>query len=194
MKQTNDYELVFLAQQGNEDAINLIYDKYKPIIIKKSKNTIVFVTHHGVDINDIMQEGFIGLDKAIKGYNQEQEASFYTFAMLCIDRQIANYVRRITNSKDKVLNEAISIDDSLERIIDDGTDIEKNLIGKDLDSNFVCSVRKSLTTFERKVFDMRMNDHTIEEIANKLNKDIKSIYNTVQRIKFKIKKNMKIDY
>ena len=87
----NDYELVFLAQEGNEDAINAIYDKYKPIIVKKSKNAIVFVSHHGIDINDIMQEGFIGLEEAIRNFSQDTEASFYTFAMLCIDRKIMNY-------------------------------------------------------------------------------------------------------
>ena len=190
---TNDYELVFLAQEGNEDAINIIYQKYKPIIVKKSKNAIVFATHHGIDINDIMQEGFIGLDEAIKNFSQDTDASFYTFAMLCVDRQILNYVRKITGGKDKILNDAITINDSLEKTVDDGTNLELSFMGRDNDIYMVNEIRKILTDFERKVFDLRIKGYSFEEIGNELNKDMKSIYNTLQRIRLKIKKNIKID-
>ena len=190
---TNDYELVFLAQEGNEDAINLIYQKYKPIIVKKSRNSIVFATHHGIDINDIMQEGFIGLDEAIKDFSQDTDATFYTFAMLCIDRQILNYLRKMTGGRDRTLNEAISINESLEKTIDDGTNIELSLMGRDNDINMAKEIRNLLTDFERQVFDLRIKGYTFEEIAKELNKDMKSIYNTFQRIRIKIKKNIKID-
>ena len=191
--ENNDYELVYLAQQGNEDAINLLYQKYKPIIIKKSRNAIVFVSHHGIDINDIMQEGFIGLDKAIRSFNQDEDASFYTFSLICIDRQIANYLKKITNNKDRVLNEAINIDDTLEKLLRDRTDIENSFIGADNDNNISIEIREKLTDFEKKVFDMKINDYSFEEMAKILNRDVKSIYNTFQRIKYKIKKNIKID-
>lgn len=190
---TNDYELVFLAQEGNEDAVNIIYQKYKPIIVKKSKNAIVFATHHGIDINDIMQEGFIGLDEAIKNFSQDTDASFYTFAMLCVDRQILNYVRKITGGKDKILNDAITINDSLEKTVDDGTNLELSFMGRDNDIYMVNEIRKILTDFERQVFDLRIKGYSFEEIGNELNKDMKSIYNTLQRIRLKIKKNIKID-
>ena len=85
----NDYELVLLAQEGNEDASNLIYQKYKPIVVKKSKNAIIYATHHGIEISDIMQEGYIGLEEAIKSFLPgDNKATFYTFANLCIDRKI----------------------------------------------------------------------------------------------------------
>ena len=176
----NDYELVFLAQDENEDAINIIYQKYKPIIVKKSRNAIVFATHHGIDINDIMQEGFIGLDEAIKNFSQDTEASFYTFAMLCIDRQILNYLRKTTGGRDRVLNEAVTINDSLEKTIDDGSNIELSFMGRDNDIHMAKEIRKILTDFERQVFDLRLKGYTFEEIGKKLNKDMKSIYNTVQ--------------
>ena len=189
----NDYELVFLAQEGNEDAINSIYKKYKPIVVKKSKNAIVFASHHGIEINDIMQEGYIGLDEAIKDFSQDTDASFYTFASLCIDRQIYNYLRKMTGGKDRVLNEAISINESLEKTIDDGTDIESYMMGKDANKKMANDIRNILTDFEKKVFNLRIKGYSFEEIANTLNKDIKSIYNTFWRIKEKIKKNIKID-
>lgn len=189
----NDYELVFLAQEGNEDAINAIYDKYKPIIVKKSKNAIVFVSHHGIDINDIMQEGFIGLEEAIRNFSQDTEASFYTFAMLCIDRKIMNYLRRMTKGKERTLNEAITINESLEKTIDDGTDVERSLMGRDNDISMAKEIRSLLTDFEKQAFDLRLQGYSFEEIAKKLNKDMKSIYNTFHRIRLKIKKNIKID-
>jgi len=189
----NDYELVFLAQERNEEAINLIYQKYKPIIVKKSKNAIVLVSHHGIDINDIMQEGFIGLDEAIKNYSQNTEATFYTFAMLCVDRQISNYVRKMTSGKDKILNEAVTINDNLEKTVSDGINIEEYFIGKDSRKNKAKEIREQLTEFEKQVFDLKLRGFSFEEISKSLNKDIKSIYNTFWRIKDKFKKNMKID-
>ena len=189
----NEYELVYLAQDGNEDAINLIYRKYKPIVVKKRKNAIVFASHHGVEINDIMQEGFIGLDEAIRNFSQDTDATFYTFANLCIDRQIANYLKKMTSGKDRILNEAITINDSLEKTMRDATDIEKYFVGRDNNKEIANLIREKLTPFEKQVFDLRLKGYSFEEIANILNKDMKAIYNTFFRIREKIKKNIKID-
>ena len=189
----NDFELVALAQTKNEDAINLLYQKYKPLIVSKSKNYITMASHHGIDINDIMQEGFIGLEEAITNFSQDKEANFYTFAMLCIDRQIINYIRKMKKGNANTLNEAVTIDEGMEKMISDGTNIEDMLIGRDSDISLTILVREQLTDFEKKVLDLKLKDYTFEEIAKELNKDIKSIYNTFQRIKIKFKKNMEND-
>lgn len=189
----NEYELVYLAQDGNEDAVNLIYRKYKPIVVKKSKNAIVFASHHGVEINDIMQEGFIGLDEAIRNFSQDTDATFYTFANLCIDRQIASYLKKMTSGKDRILNEAITINDSLEKTMRDNMDIEKYFVGKDNNKELATLIRGTLTSFEKQVFDLRLKGYSFEEIAQELNKDMKAIYNTFFRIREKIRKNIKID-
>ena len=170
-----------------------IWKKYKPIIVNKSRNAITFASHHGIDINDIMQEGYIGLDKAIKSFSQNENASFYTFASICIDRQIVNYIKKMTSSKSKSLNEAINIDDNLESFISDGTDLENYLVLKDSGDNLIQDIKDILTDFERKVFILKLEDYSFDEIAKLLNKDVKSIYNTFHRIKTKIKKNIKLD-
>ena len=188
MMNYNDFELVSLAQEGNEDAINMLYEKYRPIIIKKSKIAFLNSPHYGIDINDIMQEGFIGLDEAIKSFSQDMNATFYTFASICINREIANYLKRINNSKGKILNEAITIDENMEKIIGDKTDIELDFLKKDNETNQTADFKKTLTCFEAKVLELRLNDYTLDEIANKLGKDKKAIYNTFQRIKNKFKK------
>jgi len=184
----NDYELVALAKEDNEDAINLIYQKYKPIIIKKSQNMIVRASHHGIEISDIMQEGYIGLEEAIKNFNENDNASFYTFAILCINRQIINYLRKTTGGRDRILNEAVAIDEYVEKNMKDDYDTEFSFIYKEYEKDINDEIEKNLTDFEFKVFKMKIDGYSFEEIANNLNRDLKSIYNTFQRIKIKIKK------
>ena len=189
----NDFELVYLAQNGNEEAINIIYQKYTPIIVKKSTDAILKATHHGIEISDIMQEGYMALDDAIKRFSSDMDTSFYTFALVCIDRQISTYLKRTVNNKGKLLNEAIGIDDELEKVIRDDTNIEHNLMVKEQLNILTEEIRPLLTKFEKKVFDLMMKNMSFDEIALILNKDVKAIYNTFQRIKLKIKKNIQID-
>ncbi len=188
MKKDNAYDLLLLEQEGTEDAINALYKKYTPIIVKKSKNAILSTTLHGIEIDDIIQECFVGFDEAIKNFSQNDKATFYTFSMLCVERQLSNYVRMATRTKDKVLNEAINIDDATIKKIRSSIDIENDVIGQVYDKNMLIDVRKSLTSFEKNVLDMRLKGLSIDEIADKLNKDKKAIYNTFQRIKVKFKK------
>jgi len=185
----NDYELVSMAKEGNEDAINLIYQKYKPIIVSKSSDAIVMATHHGIEISDIMQEGFIGLEEAINNFSENDNTSFYTFAILCINRQIINYLRKSTRGKNRLLNEALVIDDKLEKSIKDEFDMENLFESRDIMED----IKDKLTDFEYKVVFLRYEGYSFDEIANTLGKDIKSIYNTFQRAKSKVKKLMDID-
>ena len=185
----NDYELICLAREGNEDAINIIYQKYKPIIVSKSKDSIVLASHHGIEISDIMQEGYIGLEEAIKSFSESDNTSFYTFAVLCINRQIINYLRKLNCTKDKVLNDAVVIDETLEKSIKDTSDTEFSFIS----SEIMEDIENNLTEFERDVFKYRVEGYSFEEIANILNRDIKSIYNTFHRLKGKVKKIIEDD-
>ena len=189
----NDYELVAMAREGNEDAINIIYQKYKPLIITKSKDAICLASHHGLEISDIMQEGYIALEEAIQNFSENDNASFYTFAMLCIDRNIINFVRKNTISRNRLLNDASCIDDYVEGNMIDESNLEFSFIYRDTEEELISKVRKNFTDFEDKVFNYKMDGYSFEEIANTLNKDLKSIYNTFHRIKSKIKKIMEED-
>ena len=193
MTEYNDYELVALAKEGNEDATNILYQKYKPIIVKKSENMIVRASHHGIEISDIMQEGFIALEEAIMNFSENDNASFYTFAMLCINRQIINFLRKTTGGRDKILNDAVVIDDYMEKNMKDDFDTEFSLINKETENNVIDKLRSRLTLFEGRVFDMKLDGYSIEEIANTLDRDTKSIYNTFNRLKSKIKKIIEED-
>lgn len=187
----NDYELILLAQEGDESTINYIYQKYKPIIIKKSKIAIQKIAYQGIEIDDIMQEAYIGLQEAIESFKENDETTFYTFANLCIDRKIANFIKKNSTGKGKILNEAIQISTNIEEIVKDNNSIhlENNITEKDV----IKKISKKLTTFENEVFELKMKEYSIKEISEKLKVDIKSVYNAINRIKVKIQKIVKID-
>lgn len=189
----NDYELVFLAKEGNEDAINLLYQKYKPIIVSKSKDAILKASHHGIEISDIMQEGYIALDDAINNFSETDNTSFYTFALVCIERKIINYLRKTTGGKYRILNEAVAIDEYVEKSVKDEVDAEISFLTKENRNDIIDRVEESLTGMEKIVFQLKIEGYNFLEIANTLNKDLKSIYNTFHRVKLKIKKIMEED-
>ena len=189
----NDFELVSLIRENNEEAREILYNKYKPIIVKKSTDQIYKLGSYGMEINDLIQEGYIGLDNAINCFNESENTSFYTFALLCIDRQIITYIKKNTNNKAMVLNDAINLDDGKEYLFRDNTDIEGSFINKEDAKEFINLICDSLSAIEKKVFSLKLEGYDIGEIANLLNKDTKVIYNTLHRIKYKIKLIMNKD-
>ena len=189
----NDYELIHSAQEGNEDAVNYIYKKYKPIIIKKSNLAILNNDNIGIEINDIMQEGYIALKEAIDNFKEQDETSFYTFANLCIDRKILSFMKKMKAGKGKILNEAISIDENLANILTTSFDTAEEVITNNHEESIIDKVIPRLSVFEKEVFKLKIDGYTVEEIAKKLNKSPKSIYNFIQRIKIKIKKIIEKD-
>lgn len=189
----NDFELVSLIRENNEEAREILYNKYKPIIVKKSTDQIYKLGSYGMEINDLIQEGYIGLDNAINCFNEKENTSFYTFALLCIDRQIITYIKKNTNNKAMVLNDAINLDDGKEYLFRDNTDIEGSFINKEDAKEFINLICDSLSDIEKKVFSLKLEGYDIGEIANLLNKDTKVIYNTLHRIKNKIKLIMNKD-
>ena len=189
----NDFELVSLIRENNEEAREILYNKYKPIIVKKSTDQIYKLGSYGMEINDLIQEGYIGLDNAINCFNEKENTSFYTFALLCIDRQIITCIKKNTNNKAMVLNDAINLDDGKEYLFRDNTDIEGSFINKEDAKEFINLICDSLSDIEKKVFFLFLEGYDIGEIANLLNKDTKVIYNTLHRIKYKIKLIMNKD-
>lgn len=189
----NDFELVSLIRENNEEAREILYNKYKPIIVKKSTDQIYKLGSYGMEINDLIQEGYIGLDNAINCFNEKENTSFYTFALLCIDRQIITYIKKNTNNKAMILNDAINLDDGKEYLFRDNTDIEGSFINKEGAKEFINLICDSLSDIEKKVFSLKLEGYDIGEITNLLNKDTKVIYNTLHRIKYKIKLIMNKD-
>lgn len=194
-KEENDYELLYLVSENNEDARDMFFDKYDNIIRMKASKYKNFVESKGFDFNDLLQEGRLGLTQAINDYKEQKNVQFYTFANLCIDRQLATFLRNITRDKHKLLNESISLDTSTnsigrpltELILDDkNIDPEVSFIELEEKTKLYNDIEKKLTTIENDVFNLRIQGFTYKEIAQLLNVTEKSVDGAIGRIKSKI--------
>ena len=109
------------------------------------------------------------------------------------EKLVINYLRKATRGKDRILNEAVTIDEQVEKNIKYDFDTEFSFMIREREEMMSKEIEKKLTEFENKVFKFKVEGYSFEEIANILDRDIKSIYNTFQRIKNKIKKIIKND-
>ena len=191
----NDNELIHLVSESNEDAKELIYQKYRPIIEMKAKKYVKFVVSKGYDMNDLIQEGMIGLTQAINDFKEQKNVQFQTFANLCIDRKIFSFIRNITRDKHRLLNESISIDASysstgkplIEMLFDENNiNPEEIFIERETKYELFNKIDEKLSKSEKEVFDLRMQGFSYKEISELLNITSKAVDGTLSRIKNKI--------
>lgn len=192
----SDEVLIQRLRDGETDIIDYIMDKYKNLVKNKAKSMYIL----GADTEDLIQEGMIGLFKAVRDYDSGRDASFYTFADLCILRQMYTAVQASNRQKHKPLNTYISF----YSVNQDGEEQEKELIDT-LQSGFDNNpeevlidrenvlllerkIEKELSTFEKQVLDLYLTGMGYIQIAKVLGRDEKSTDNALQRIKSKIKK------
>ena len=192
----NDYELISLAQEQNEDAIEILYQKYQPMISKKSKKFYNLLKGKGIELCDLIQECYIALDYAIKTFNQDKDNMFYTYLNTCLDRQLIDQCRKNLNLKNKLLNESLPLETNIEEennndllnIIEDNTNNpERELFTLEDYLSLQNKIIEKLTPLEECVFLLKIQNFDYKEIANILDKDNKSIDNAIQRIKQKVK-------
>lgn len=198
----NDYELVSASQEHNEDAMNILHQKYLPLINKKCRKYMRLLYNKGIELSDLIQECTIGFEEAIQQFNPDDDASFYTFANLCMDRQLMSELTKQNRDKYKFLNEAIpleTIEDENENnlidfIQDNTNNPEQGLLSDEEFNELYNKIIDKLTNFEECVFKLKVQGFDYKEIMEILDKDEKSIYNTVQRIKVKIKTVMQVNF
>lgn len=194
----NDYELVSVAQEYNEDALNLLHEKYQPLINKKCHKYIKYMQNKGVELSDLIQECMIGFEEAIHNFNPNDNVSFYTFANVCMDRQLMSELTRQNRDKYKFLNEAIPLetidedDDTnlIDFIQDNSKNPELGLLSNEEFKELYATISKGLTALEECVFKLKLQGFNYKEISDILDKDEKSIDNAIQRIKTKIRSLM----
>ena len=195
MEKWNDYELVSLAQEYNEEATLILHEKYQPLILKKSRKFFAYMQNKGVELSDLIQECTIGFEEAIKHFQQEEEGSFYTFANLCMDRQLMSELTRQNLKKFQFLNEAVPLetidenhDGDLIHFLQDNRHNPEEGLMEDVDFEELTNrIVKVLTSFEECVFRLKLQDFNYREIADILDRDQKSIDNAIQRIRGKIR-------
>ena len=197
-----DEELIDRLRDGDAHITDYIMNKYKNLVRKKAKSMYIL----GADNDDLIQEGMIGLFKAVRDYDAGRDASFYTFADLCISRQMYNAVQASRREKHAPLNTYISLYadmtetegeqngngsgmkllNTLASAVE--TNPEQLMIDRENVADIEAMIEKELSSFEKQVLDLYLTGMSYSQIARVLSRDEKSTDNALQRLKSKLRK------
>lgn len=188
-----DEQLIEMLRAGDEEAERQLYERYKQTVRSRARTYFLI----GADHEDLVQEGMIGLYKAVLEYNPEREVSFRGFADLCITRQILTAIKRATRKKHAPLNTYVSLNQPIFEEGGDQTlfdtmqnlrvvDPEEQLIGQEEYERIQKYLQENLSSLEQTVLGLYLNGLSYQQIAQKLNRPPKSIDNALQRIKHKL--------
>ena len=188
-----DSELTYYLHDNNEDAIDIIYEKYKYIIdVLLNKYKRVFYALN-IDLDEARQEANLAFSYAIFSYDERRTATLSTFINLCVERKIRGVIKKYETIKNKVFSGSISFDNlngdvNLENIIGDETyEPLKTLENIDTIKFINNEVKSLLSKGELEVYNLMVQGINYKDIAKKLNKTPKQIDNTIQRIRVKLK-------
>lgn len=194
---SKDEELILRIRDGEEKITDYIMEKYKNLVRSKAGSMYIL----GADKEDLIQEGMIGLFKAIRDYDIGRDASFATFADLCVARQMYTAVQAAGRKKHAPLNSYVSLyagngSDKTEeekKLLDslvsrDEQNPEELLIDRENVERIEKAIESELSSFERQVLDLYLTGMKYTEIARVLGKDDKSTDNALQRCRSKIRK------
>jgi RNA polymerase sporulation-specific sigma factor len=192
-----DEEIICRIREGESSGVDYLLEKYKNLVRKKARALYLI----GGDNDDLIQEGMIGLYKAIRDYQDDKESTFFAFAHLCIERQLYNAVKGANRLKNSPLNSYVSLDVPLRA--DGMEEGERQTLGETLEKTGISNpedilidkervgkietyIQKHLSPFEQAVVNLYIEGLNYQQIAEKLKRTPKSIDNALQRIKKKI--------
>ncbi|KYD10991.1 hypothetical protein B4102_0051 [Heyndrickxia sporothermodurans] len=194
-----DEQLIELVHKGDSDALDYLIQKYRNFVRAKARSYFLI----GADKEDIVQEGMIGLYKAIRDYKEDKLTSFKAFAELCITRQIITAIKTATRQKHIPLNSYVSLDKPIydeesDRTLMDvisGAKImnpEELIINREKYGNIEEKISELLSDLERKVLALYLDGQSYQEISEELNRHVKSIDNALQRVKRKLERYLEV--
>lgn len=194
-----DQQLVIYSQSGDREAQEVLINRYRGLVRSKASSYFLM----GADREDIMQEGYIGLFKAIRDYRSSRNVSFRCFADLCITRQLITAVKTANRQKHRPLNYYVSMN---KPILDDestlsfadvlqvsGRTPEDELIDKEAVAEILYVIEKSLCPYERKVLTCYLDGLTFNDIADTLGTHYKSVDNALFRVKRKLRRALEMN-
>ena len=190
-----DEEIIEIAKGGNDSALEYLMNKYKNFVRAKARSYFLI----GADREDIIQEGMIGLYKAIRDFRSDKLSSFRAFAELCITRQIITAIKTATRQKHIPLNSYVSLnkpiyDEDSDRTLLDIlagtkiTDPEELMINREEYNDIEFKMGEILSELEWKVLTLYLEGKSYQEIAVELKRHVKSIDNALQRVKRKLER------
>lgn len=194
----NDYELLSYIGEQNEEAGEILYKKYQPLITSIATRMYSQIKNKcGIELSDLVQEGMVGFSYAIQSFDESNGAMFYTYAKTCIERKIISTIIASQRLKHRILNESISFNAEAEHkeqididvfLLDNSMNPEKLLISTEDEEELQHKIYYRLSDQERQILELRVNGFTYIEIANLLDISKKKVDNTIQRIRMKLRK------
>lgn len=192
-----DEELIKLVHSGDKNVLDFLIGKYNDIVSMKANKFFII----GAEKEDMVQEGMIGLYKAIKSFDVEKQNSFKTFANLCIERQLITAIKTSNRQKHIPLNSSFSLNTSAYDENDETSIMEildtklvedplETITKKEYFEAVESRIDKNLSTFEKKVLDFYVQGESYVNIATKLDAQVKAVDNAIQRIRKKAIKNL----
>ena len=193
MIEPTDEQLIARIREGDGEAERLLFERYKQLVRSRAHSYFLI----GADHEDLVQEGMLGLYKAVCEYDESKSASFKSFAELCITRQILSAIKNATRKKHTPLNHYVSLNRSPIESADDVTlldtmrslsvaDPEDVLIGRENFEQMVVYLEKALSPMERRVLSLYLDGLSYPQIAARIEKPLKSVDNAMQRVKHKL--------
>ena len=161
-KNVNDYEVMYMIRENDEDAVGLMYKKYTPLIRKIAHKYYGFMKNSGVEFEDLFQEGMIALNDAIISYNEMGDTLFYTYLTICLERHFITYCRNVNSNKFYYLNTSVRND--LIYLFSDETELSTSMI---LYQDFV-EYKNCFEFLDANIFELRLNGFTYKEICKLL--------------------------
>ncbi|MFG6117307.1 RNA polymerase sporulation-specific sigma factor [Thalassobacillus cyri] len=194
-----DEEIIERINEGQSQALDYLINKYKNFVRAKARTYFLI----GADREDIVQEGMIGLYKAIRDYKEDKLSSFKAFAELCVTRQIITAIKTATRQKHIPLNSYVSLDKPIYDEESDRTlldviagskaiDPQELIINKERFGDMEDKISELLSDLERKVLTLYLDGRSYQEISAELDRHVKSIDNALQRVKRKLEKYLEV--
>ena len=186
-----DEELISRFKNGESEILDYLMEKYKKMVRKKARTMFLI----GGENDDLIQEGMIGLFKAVRDYQPDRDAAFQTFASICVDRQIYNAIQSSNRQKHQPLNSYISLseqDGENEEHLGDnwGENPESIIIDQENVQDLEQEITATLSPMENQVLEYYLAGNGYGEIAQIMGKTPKSIDNALQRIRIKIREQL----
>lgn len=188
-KDEKDEDLLRRLRSGESEIADYLVDKYKYLVRQKARPLYLA----GGDQEDLIQEGMLGLFKAIQGYQEDKETAFSTFAALCIDRQMYSAISMSQRQKHQPLNSFVSLSEPVSeqelRLIDEETPEVIMIIRESVDRMHE-KIREILSPFEYQVLELYLKGYGYQQIAQQMEKSPKAIDNALQRIRTKVRSSV----
>lgn len=187
----SDEKLAERFQKGETEIMDYLLEKYKDLVLKVSRKFFLI----GGEADDVLQEGMIGLFKAIRDYNTEKETSFYHFAELCVSRQIYTAINASNRKKHAPLRDYVSLSsdnpEDLPATVNNfmgNKNPEELILDKEAQYMIQYEIERCLSAFEKQVLKLYLRGYSYDRIAGEVGKPVKSVDNALSRIRIKLRR------